>query len=105
MAKQGFSIKSFGMDRFLQLFISLLFICMGIIGFVSNKGLDAELSREISHTFGNDQELLVYVLSTVELLCGIVLGTTLFVKAIPDSIIKIAMNGVWVVWVGDYHIA
>jgi len=99
MARKGFSIDSIGITRLLQILIAVLFICMGIIGFSTSRGLGDDLSRGISKVFGGgDRELLTYIISTVELLCGIVLGATLFVKALPSNITTLAMNVVWIVW-------
>ncbi len=99
MAKQKVSLKAFDLTQVLQFLIGLLFICMGIIGFSSSKGLGADLTRELSKAFGNDRELLMYAIATVELICGIFLVAALFVKAIPSKVTKVAMMGVMVLWI------
>jgi hypothetical protein len=98
MAKQQVSFKSFNLTQVLQFLIGLLFICMGIIGFSTNKGLGADFSRELSKAFGSDRELLMLAIATVELLCGIFLVAALFVKAIPSKVTKVATIAVMVLW-------
>jgi hypothetical protein len=100
MADKKVSVQALASKKALQILIALLFITLGIIGFSSNKGIGASLSNELSKMFGNgDQELLLYVISTVELLCGVFLLAALFVKAIPANIVKLSMTAVWIVWI------
>jgi len=96
MAKQKIAVD---VRIVLQLLIGILFICMGIVGFSYSKGLGAELTREISRQFGSDRELLSYLISTVELVCGLFLVLALGVKAIPARFTKIAMVVVWILWI------
>ncbi len=96
MAKQKIAVD---VRIVLQLLIGILFICMGIVGFSSSKGLGAEMTREISRQFGNDRELLSYLISTVELVCGLFLVLALGVKVIPAKFTKIAMVVVWILWI------
>ena len=99
MATKKVSVDSLASKKFLQILIALLFICMGIIGFSSGKSLGAKLSNELSSLFGNgDQELLLYIISTVELVSGLFLGAALFVPAIPKNIVKTAMMVIMIVW-------
>ncbi|MDD3824054.1 MAG: hypothetical protein PHN93_09940 [Sphaerochaetaceae bacterium] len=93
------SLQVLASPKILQLLISLLFIAMGIIGFSSGRGTGGALSRELSNMFGGDRELLLYVLSTLELLCGIFLGAQLFVTGIPDKFVTIALTFIWIFWV------
>ena len=82
----------------LQLFIALLFISMGIVGFSSSSSTGGQLSRELSSMFGGDRELFLYIISTVQLVCGLFLGVQLFSKIIPQKIAKIAHLAIWVIW-------
>ncbi len=78
--------------------IALLFIAMGIIGFSSGKGLGNDISREISNMFGGDSEFLLYIVSTLELICGIFLGAQLIVKMIPSSFVTLALTVIMIFW-------
>jgi hypothetical protein len=82
----------------LQLFIALLFISMGIIGFTSSGSFGGQLSRELSGMLGADNELLLYVLSTVELVCGLFLGAQLFTPIFPKNVVKTAHLAIWIIW-------
>lgn len=92
------SLQLIASKKALQILIALLFVAMGIIGFSSGRGTGGELSREISNIFGGDREFLLYVLSTIELVCGIFLGAAFFVPSMPANFVKIAMTSVWVIW-------
>ena len=92
------SLKALASKKALQLLIAVLFVSMGLVGFSTGRGTGGELSRELSRMFGGDREFLLYVLSTLELLCGIFLGAALFVSGIPDKFVKIAMTAIWVFW-------
>jgi hypothetical protein len=81
-----------------QLLIAILFIAMGIIGFSSGRGTGSEISREISNMFGGDSELLLYIISTLELLSGIFLGAHIFVKGIPDKFVRLSMTVIMFFW-------
>lgn len=82
----------------LQLFIALLFICMGIIGFSTSRSTGGQLSRELSNMFGGDSELLLYAISTVQLVSGLFLGIQLFSTVIPQKVAKIAHLAIWIIW-------
>jgi hypothetical protein len=81
-----------------QLLIALLFIAMGMMGFASASGDGSQLSREISRMFGGDRELLLYIISVIELLCGIFLIAQFFLKGIPDKVGKLALTIILVFW-------
>ncbi len=99
MAKKKMSLQVLNSKKTLQILISLLFICMGVIGFSSGRGLGGDLSSELSRMFdGGDRELLLYVISTVVLLCGLFLAASFFVTAIPPKFAQWAMTGVWIIW-------
>ncbi len=81
-----------------QLLIALLFISMGIIGFSSGRGTGSEISRELSNMFGGDSELLLYLVSTLELVAGIFLAAHVFMKSIPDKFVKLSMTVIMFFW-------
>jgi hypothetical protein len=81
-----------------QLLIALLFIAMGIIGFSSGRGTGSEISRELSNMFGGDSELLLYLVSILELAAGIFLAAHLFMKGIPDKFVKLSMTVIMFFW-------
>jgi hypothetical protein len=81
-----------------QLLIAVLFIAMGMMGFASASGDGSQLSREISRMFGGDRELLLYIISVIELLCGIFLIAQFFLKGIPDKVGKLALTIILVFW-------
>jgi len=78
--------------------IALLFIAMGILGFSSGRGLGNQISRELSNMFGGDNELLLYLISTLELLCGLFLGAQLLMQGIPDKFVKLAHMAIVIFW-------
>lgn len=92
------SLQLLASKKALQLLIALLFIAMGVIGFSSGQGTGGQFSREISNMFGGDREFLLYVLSTLELVCGIFLGAQLFMSGIPDKFVKLALTFIWIFW-------
>ena len=82
----------------LQVLIALLFISMGIIGFTSSGSFGGQLSRELSGMLGADNEILLYVLSTVELVSGLFLGVQLFFPVFPKKVVKGAHLAIWILW-------
>jgi len=82
----------------LQVLIALLFISMGIIGFTSSGSFGWQLSRELSGMLGADNEILLYVLSTVELVSGLFLGVQLFFPVFPKNVVKGAHLAIWILW-------
>ncbi|MGH0051901.1 MAG: hypothetical protein ACQ5SW_00740 [Sphaerochaetaceae bacterium] len=82
-----------------QLLIALLFIAMGMLGFVSASGAGTELSRELSNMFGGDRELLLYSISSLELICGIFLVIQYFMKGIPGKFGKLALTIILIFWI------
>ena len=99
MAQKNVSFQSLASKKALQILIAILFISMGIVGFSTGKGWGHEIANEVSKLLGKgDQEVLVYIISTVQLLCGIVLLATMFVSTIPANFTKIAMMAVWIIW-------
>jgi hypothetical protein len=81
-----------------QLLIALLFIAMGLMGFASASGAGSQLSRELSNMFGGDRELLLNILSALELLCGVFLVVQFFMKGIPDKFGKLALTVILIFW-------
>ena len=61
------SLQAVASKKSLQILIALLFVSMGIIGFTSGRGLGNQISRELSNMFGGDSELLLYLISTLQL--------------------------------------
>ncbi len=59
------SLQVVASKNVMQILIALLFVAMGIIGFTSGRGLGSQISRELSNMFGGDNELLLYVISTL----------------------------------------
>jgi hypothetical protein len=84
--------------RIQQLLIALLFIAMGMMGFASASGAGSQLSRELSNMFGGDRELLLYILSALELLCGIFLVVQFFMNGVVDKFGKLALTIILVFW-------
>lgn len=93
------SLQVFASKNVLQILIALLFVAMGIIGFSSGRGLGSQISRELSNMFGGDNELLLYVISTLQLVSGLFLGARQFSKLIPDKIAKLAYLAILIFWV------
>jgi hypothetical protein len=93
------SLQVLASKKALQILIALLFVAMGLIGFSSGRSVGAQLSRELSNMFGGDREFLLYIISTVELLCGIFLGVQLFVVGIPEKFSKLAVTAIWIIWI------
>lgn len=85
--------------KILQLLVALLFIAMGLLGFSSASGAGSQLSRELSNMFGGDRELLLYIISALELLCGIFLGAQLFVRLVPDKIVTLSITIISIFWI------
>ena len=92
------SLQVLASAKALQLLIAVLFLSMGFVGFASGSGSAGDLSRELSQMFGGDREILLYIISAVELVCGIVLGATLFVSSIPQKFVTISMTAIWIIW-------
>lgn len=92
------SLQVLASAKALQLLIAVLFLSMGFVGFASGSGSAGDLSRELSQMFGGDREILLYIISAVELVCGIVLGATLFVSSIPKNFVTISMTAIWIIW-------
>lgn len=93
------SLKILASTKVLQLLIAILFLAMGMLGFATGSGTGGQLSRELSNMFGGDREILLYTLSTIELVCGLVLAATLFVPSIPPKFVKISMTAIWIIWI------
>lgn len=81
-----------------QVLIAVLFIAMGIMGFSSGEGSGARFAQEIASMTGADSELMLYIVSTLELICGIAIAAQLFVKGIPVKVSKTALAVVLVFW-------
>ena len=92
------SLQAVASKKSLQILIALLFVSMGIIGFTSGRGLGNQISRELSNMFGGDSELLLYLISTLQLVSGLFLGAQLFYNLIPDKIAKIAHLAILIFW-------
>lgn len=92
------SLQIVASKKAMQMLIALLFIAMGILGFSSGRGLGNQVSRELSNMFGGDNELLLYLISTLELLCGLFLGAQLLMKGIPDKFVKLAHMAILIFW-------
>ncbi|NLE14969.1 MAG: hypothetical protein GX626_03735 [Spirochaetales bacterium] len=93
------SLQVVASKNVLQILIALLFVAMGLIGFSSGRGLGSQISRELSNMFGGDNELLLYVISTLQLISGLFLGARQFSKLIPDKIAKLAYLAILIFWV------
>ena len=93
------SLQVVASKNVMQILIALLFVAMGIIGFTSGRGLGSQISRELSNMFGGDNELLLYVISTLQLISGLFLGARQFSKLIPDKIAKLAYLAILIFWV------
>lgn len=83
----------------LQLLIALLFIAMGMMGFASASGAGSQLSKELSSMLGGDQEIVLYIISALQLVCGLFLGAHLFTKIIPAKIAVLALTAIMVFWI------
>ncbi len=92
------SFKGLASKKVIQILIALLFIAMGLIGFSSNRSMGGQLSRELSNMFGGDSELLLYIISAVQLLCGLFLAAQLFMPSIPTNFVKAALLAIWIIW-------
>lgn len=92
------SLQIVASKKVMQMLIALLFVAMGILGFASGSGLGNKISRELSNMFGGDNELMLYLISTLELVCGLFLGAQLVVKGIPDKFAKLALTGILIFW-------
>ena len=92
------SLQAVASKKSLQILIALLFVSMGIIGFTSGRGLGNQISRELSNMFGGDSELLLYLISTLQLISGLFLGAQLFSNLIPGKIAKIAHLAILIFW-------
>lgn len=92
------SLQALASRKALQLLVAILFVSMGLVGFSTGRGTGGEFSRQLSRMFGGDREFLLYILSTLELLCGIFLGAALFVSSIPEKFVKISMTAIWIFW-------
>lgn len=93
------SLKILASAKALQLLVALLFLSMGMLGFATGSGSAGQLSRELSNMFGGDNEILLYVLSTVELVCGLILGATFFVPTIPAKFVTTSLTAIWIIWI------
>ncbi len=82
-----------------QILIALLFISMSFLGFSSGQGTGSQISKELSNMFGGDSELFQYIISALELACGLFLGAQFFVKAIPAKFVKLSLTVILVFWV------
>ncbi|MGE4454720.1 MAG: hypothetical protein AB7D92_09320 [Sphaerochaeta sp.] len=82
-----------------QILIALLFMAMGMLGFASASGAGSELSRELSNMFGGDRELLLFIISALELVAGIFLIAHYFVKGIPETFNKLAFTTILFFWI------
>lgn len=100
MAKNQTSmLQAAASKKVLQILVAFLFIAMGFLGFSSQNGLGNQISRELSKMFGGDNELLLSLISALELICGVFLVVQLFVKGIPDRFVKLALIAILVFWV------
>ncbi len=85
--------------KVVQILVALLFLAMGVTGFASEKGLGNQISRELSNMFGGDTELLLYIVSGIQLFCGVFLVGQLFGKGIPAKFVKLSLTGILGFWV------
>lgn len=85
--------------KVLQLLIGLLFLAMGIIGFSSGRGPGSQIAKELNSMIGGkDNEILLYILSALELVCGLFLAAQMVVKAIPEKLAKLAKVVILIFW-------
>ena len=84
------SVKFTG-DLILRILVGLLFICIGIQGFMG------ETSNELFRSL--DNEVLEIILGIIPVLCGLLLIVPLFLKGINKVYVKWSMIAVLVVWV------
>ena len=84
------SVKFTG-DLILRILVGLLFICIGVQGFMG------ETSNELFRSL--DNEVLEIILGIILVLCGLLLIVPLFLKGINKVYVKWSMIIVLVVWI------
>ena len=99
MANKNYSLKMFTSPRIVQILIGLLFIAMGLIGFSTNSGLSGDFAGELAGIFnGGDSELIRNGVSSILLVCGLVILAALWVKGIPVKLISVAQISILIIW-------
>ncbi|MDD2233069.1 MAG: hypothetical protein PHO44_06770 [Sphaerochaetaceae bacterium] len=93
MAKSASS--GFNSAVILKILVIILFIGMGICGYVS--GSDVAFAGAIYSEIG--EEWLTYTISTILLIAGLGLLAPMFVKGMPAVIEKVSMIGILIFWV------
>lgn len=81
----------------LQILIAILFITLGIQGFADEQGVTKEIGVSIERVFGGDSDIYQSVIAAAQLLCGAVLGASLF-ALVDTKVIRIALDTVIVIW-------
>lgn len=79
----------------LRIIIGLLFICLGIQGYVG--GGDAMGVGDLYNAL--DSDALVYILATIVLLSGVILLVPMFIRGISEKIVRVGMIAVLIIWI------
>ncbi len=87
--------KGFDATSILRIIIGLLFIILGIQGYVGSK--DAMGVGDLYKAL--DSEALSYILATIVLLSGVILLVPMFIRGISEKIVKVGMIAVLIIWV------
>lgn len=80
----------------LRIIIGLLFICLGIQGYVGG-GKGAMGVGDLYNAF--DSEVMIYILATIVLLSGVILLVPMFIRGISEKIVRAGMIVVLIIWV------
>ncbi len=88
--------KGINAEFFLRIIIGLLFICLGIQGYVGG-GRDAMGVGDLYNAF--DSDAIIYILATIVLLSGVILLVPMFIRGISEKIVKAGMIVVLIIWV------
>jgi len=99
MSKKNYSLKMVTSPRVVQMLIGLLFIAMGLIGFSTSNGLGGDFAGELAGLFrSGSEELIRNGVSTVFLVCGLILLSSLWVNGFPAKFISSAKIVILFIW-------
>ena len=99
MAKKNYSLKMVTSPRVVQMLIGLLFIAMGLIGFSTSHGLGGDFAGELAGIFrSGSEELIRNGVSTILLVCGLILLSSLWVNGFPAKFISTAKIVILFIW-------
>lgn len=81
----------------LKISIALMFIAAGLVGITHYQSDVSQFSRSVGKLFGAQNDVMPILFSVFQLVAGVILLLTLFVK-MPPNFISISILVIFIVW-------